>query len=187
MGGLPLRYSTTSSTEVQPDTDLLFLGNPSPTSSASVPWAYLPTDMDGNPNPYYDDVTNDDITDGRVDIREGYIRAAYHEADQTLARRALMGSNATRLRSSDHGFAPQWYAVNAGKVLTDAGLQTPEQPSNCRAATGAGAVNKAKACWAGGTAQIYINVAAPVRRHQATVPTADYERSATRSSRPSRT
>jgi len=71
-----------------------------------------------------------------------------------------MGSNATVFASSDHGFAPQWYAVNAGKVLTDAGLQIPEQSSNCRAAAGAGAVNMAKACWAGGTAQIYINPAA---------------------------
>ena len=25
--------------------------------------------------------------------------------------------------SSDHGFAPQWYAVNVPKVLADAGLQ----------------------------------------------------------------
>ena len=125
--------------------------------------------------PYFDDVTNDDIPDGRVAIREGYIRAAYHEADQTLAEgRALMGSDASVFASSDHGFAPQWWAVNAPKILTDAGLQTPEQPSNCRAATGAGAVNKAKACWAGGTAQIYINVALTSPPAPGTVPTADY-------------
>ena len=48
---------------------------------------------------------------------------------QTLAELAsLMGSDATVFASSDHGFAPQWYAVNAPKVLTDAGLQIPEQP-----------------------------------------------------------
>ena len=68
-----------------------------------------------------------------------------------------MGGDPTTFVSSDHGFGPQWYAVNAGKVLADASIQTPEQISNCRAATGAGAVNLAKACWAGGTAQIYVN------------------------------
>src|SRR5262245_65524124 len=79
-----------------------------------------PTDIDGAPNPYYDDVTNDDVPDGRVAIREGYIRSAYQEADATLALgRMLMGGNPTTFASSDHGFAPQWYAVNAGKVLSD--------------------------------------------------------------------
>lgn len=63
--------------------------------------------------------------------------------------------------------------MNAGKVLADAGLQTPEQPSNCRAASGAGAVNKAKACWAGGTAQVYVNLAG--RDPGGVVPAADYE------------
>ena len=163
-------------TEVQPDTDLLFLGSPTTDEFQHQFLALtVPNDMDGNPNPYFDDVTNDDIPDGRVAIREGYIRAAYHEADQTLAEgRALMGSDASVFASSDHGFAPQWWAVNAPKILTDAGLQTPEQPSNCRAATGAGAVNKAKACWAGGTAQIYINVALTSPPAPGTVPTADY-------------
>lgn len=150
-------------TVVQPDTDLLFLGNPvTDEFSHQFMALYTPTDIDGNPNPYYDDLTNDNVPDGRVDIREGYVRDAYHEADQTLALgRQLMGTNATVFAASDHGFAPQWYAVNAGKVLADAGIQTPEQVSNCRAAVGAGAVNKAKACWAGGTAQIYVNTTLP--------------------------
>ena len=71
----------------------------SPTSSRTSSWrSYTPTDMDGNPNPYYDDLTNDNIPDGRVDIREGYIRSAYHEADQTLALgRSLMGTQCDRL------------------------------------------------------------------------------------------
>ena len=43
-----------------------------------------PTDIDGNPNPFFDDVTNDDVPDGRVAMREGYIRSAYQEADRTL-------------------------------------------------------------------------------------------------------
>ena len=163
-------------TEVQPDTDLLFLGSPT-TDEFQHQFTALtvPFDMDGNPNPYYDDVTNDNIPDNRVDIREGYIRSAYEEADHTLAAgRALMGQDATVFASSDHGFAPQWWAVNAPKILTDAGLQTPEQPSNCRAATGAGAVNKAKACWAGGTAQIYINVALTTPPAPGTVLPGDY-------------
>jgi 2',3'-cyclic-nucleotide 2'-phosphodiesterase (5'-nucleotidase family)/predicted AlkP superfamily phosphohydrolase/phosphomutase len=149
---------------VQPDTDLLFLGNPV-TDEFSHQFLALtvPTDMDGNPNPYFDDATNDDVPDGRLAVREGYVRSAYHEADETLALgRELMGEDDTTVfAASDHGFAAQWYAVNAGKVLADAGIQTPEQVSNCRAAVGAGAVNNAKACWAGGTAQFYVNTTLP--------------------------
>jgi len=73
-----------------------------------------------------------------------------------------MNDDTTVFASSDHGFAPQWRAVNVSKVLADIGLAT-EQTSNCRAA----ATDKAKECHAGGTAQIYIN---PAR-----VPAADYE------------
>jgi 2',3'-cyclic-nucleotide 2'-phosphodiesterase (5'-nucleotidase family) len=81
-----------------------------------------------------------------------------------------MGGNPTTFASSDHGFAPQWYAVNAGTLLKDAGLQDIEQPSNCRAGRG---VTRAKACWAGGTAQIYINLAG--RDPGGTVPADHYE------------
>ena len=152
-----LRYILTV---VQPNTDMLFLGTPT-TDEFSHQFMGLvtPTDMDGDPNPYYDDLTNDNVPDGRIDEREGYIRAAYAEADETLALgRSLMGGSATVFAGSDHGFAPQWYAVNAPKVLADAGIQTPEQPSNCRAAA---TTNLAKACWAGGTAQIYVNPTLP--------------------------
>ena len=145
---------------VQPDTDLLLMGNPV-TDEFSHQFMGLisPTDMDGDPNPYFDDLTNDNVADGRVPVREGYIRSAYHEADETLERgRSLMGDATTTFVSSDHGFAPQWYAVNAGKVLADANIQTPEQISNCRAAA---TLNLAKACWAGGTAQIYVNTTLP--------------------------
>jgi 2',3'-cyclic-nucleotide 2'-phosphodiesterase (5'-nucleotidase family)/predicted AlkP superfamily phosphohydrolase/phosphomutase len=130
-----------------------------------------PTDMDGDPNPYFDDVTNDDVPDGRLAIREGYIRSAYEEADETLElSRDLLGGNPTTVVSSDHGFAPQWYAVNAGTVLKNAGLQATEQTSNCRVG---GAPTKAKACWAGGTAGIYISLAG--RDPGGIVPAADYE------------
>ena len=147
-------------TVVQPETDLLLLGNPvTDEFSHQFMGLVTPTDMDGDPNPYFDDLTNDDVPDGRIGIREGYIESAYEEADATLGlARSLMPTDTTVFASSDHGFAPQWYAVNAPKVLTDAGLQVPEQPSNCRAAA---TTNLAKACWAGGTAQIYVNPVLP--------------------------
>jgi 2',3'-cyclic-nucleotide 2'-phosphodiesterase (5'-nucleotidase family)/predicted AlkP superfamily phosphohydrolase/phosphomutase len=159
---------------LQRDTDLAFVGYPVTDEFSHQFMALVtPTDIDGAPNPYYDDLEGNGTPDGRVAIREGYIRSAYHEADAKLALgRALMGGNPTTFASSDHGFAPQWYAVNAGKVLSDAGLQAPEQPSNCRAAA---TTNLAKACWAGGTAQIYINVALASPAPPGTVPAAQYE------------
>jgi 2',3'-cyclic-nucleotide 2'-phosphodiesterase (5'-nucleotidase family)/predicted AlkP superfamily phosphohydrolase/phosphomutase len=137
--------------------DLLLLGTPTTDEFSHQFMALVtPTDIDGNPNPYYDDVTNDDVPDGRIDEREGYIEAAYHEADQTLALGLdLMGDDTTVFAGSDHGFAPQWFAVNAGTVLADAGLQATEQTSNCRVG---GAPTLAKACFAGGTAQIYVSL-----------------------------
>jgi hypothetical protein len=67
------------------DADLLMLGNPVTDEFSHQFLALIvPTDLDGDPNPYYDDVEDDDIPDGRVQIREGYIRSAYNEADGTL-------------------------------------------------------------------------------------------------------
>src|SRR4029079_15997994 len=60
--------------------------------------------------------------------------------------------------SSDHGFAPQFLAIDASKILVDLGLLSTPQTSNCRPATGE-TIGKAKACWAGGTVQIYLNLA----------------------------
>jgi len=141
--------------ELGVEPDLLMMGNPvTDEFSHQFMGLVTPTDMDGNPNPYYDDLTNDDIPDGRVDIREGYIRSAYMEANDTLGLgRELMGDGTTVFASSDHGFAPQWYAVNVSKVLAGLGLAT-EQTSNCRAA----ATAQAKECHAGGTAEIYLKV-----------------------------
>jgi 2',3'-cyclic-nucleotide 2'-phosphodiesterase (5'-nucleotidase family) len=164
---------------VQPDTDLLFLGNPT-TDEFSHQFMGLvtPTDMDGDPNPYFDDLNGDGIKDNRIDIREGYLRSAYEEADATLALgRSFMPTDTTVFASSDHGFAPQWYAVNASKVLLDAGLQTVEQPSNCRWAappTAPPPGSFAKACFAGGTAQIYINLKLGPN-HSGIVAPGDYE------------
>jgi 2',3'-cyclic-nucleotide 2'-phosphodiesterase (5'-nucleotidase family)/predicted AlkP superfamily phosphohydrolase/phosphomutase len=145
---------------LQPDTDLAFVGYPVTDEFSHQFMALVtPTDPQGGPNPTYDDTDYNGVPDGRVAVREGYIRSAYHEADAKLAlARSLMGGNPTTMAASDHGFAPQWYAVNAPKVLADVGLQSPEQPSNCRAAA---TTNLAKACWAGGTAQIYVNSTLP--------------------------
>jgi 2',3'-cyclic-nucleotide 2'-phosphodiesterase (5'-nucleotidase family) len=144
---------------LQPNTDLALVGYPvTDEFSHQFLGLTVPTDMDGDPNPYYDDLEGNGTPDGRLAIREGFIKSAYHEADAKLGLARSYLPTATVFAASDHGFAPQWYAVNAGKVLSDAGIQTPEQPSNCRAAA---TTNLAKACWAGGTAQIYVNTVLP--------------------------
>jgi predicted AlkP superfamily phosphohydrolase/phosphomutase len=81
-----------------------------------------------------------------------------------------MGPNPTVLAASDHGFAPHWYAVNAGKILEDAGLQSAAQTANCRAG---GAPTRAKACYSGATLQVYISLSG--RDPGGIVPAADYE------------
>lgn len=109
----------------------------------------------------FDDVNRDGIPDGRLAIREGFIRSAYQLADETLALlRNLMPKKSLVVAGADHGFAPHWKGVSAGDVLFNAGLQNNLQTSNCRPG-GSSAVrndDRVKACWAGGTAQIYINL-----------------------------
>ena len=113
----------------------------------------------GQANPAYDDVDLNGVADGRVAAREGFLREAYSESDQTLAlARSLVGKDPTTFVGSDHGFAPQFLAIDASKVLVDLGLLSRPQTSNCRPATGE-TIGKAKACWAGGTVQIYLNLA----------------------------
>lgn len=160
---------------VQPD--LLLLGHPvTDEFSHQFMGLVTPTDLDGNPNPYFDDVNGDGTTDDRLATREGYIRSSYVLADETLALgRSLVNSDEAVFASSDHGFAPQWFAVNVSKVLVDLGLQGAEQTGNCRkAASGA---TLAKECHAGGTSQIYINLAGrdPASGNTPQVAAADYE------------
>jgi predicted AlkP superfamily pyrophosphatase or phosphodiesterase len=113
----------------------------------------------GGPNPAFDDVDLNGVPDGRVAEREEFIKTAYEESDETLAlARSLMGKDPTTFVSSDHGFAPQFLAIDASKPLVDLGLLSTPQTSNCRPATGE-TIGKAKVCWAGGAAQIYLNVA----------------------------
>ncbi len=151
---------------LQPNTDLAMVGYPvTDEFSHQFMGLYTPTDMDGAPNPYFDDVNGDGTKDNLVATREGYVRSAYHEADAKLARaRQLMGGNPTTFAGSDHGFAPQWYAVNARKVLFDAQVNGnslhasgANTASNCRGT----ATDLTKACWAGGTIQIYVNPTLP--------------------------
>jgi 2',3'-cyclic-nucleotide 2'-phosphodiesterase (5'-nucleotidase family)/predicted AlkP superfamily pyrophosphatase or phosphodiesterase len=114
---------------------------------------------DRRANPAYDDANLDHKRDHRVAAREGYLRAAYAGADETLRlARSLIGRDPTTFVASDHGFAPQFLAVDASSVLVDLGLLSKPQTSNCRVATGE-TIGKAKACWAGGTVQIYLNLA----------------------------
>ena len=69
-----------------------------------------------------------------------------------------MGKDPTTFVSSDHGFAPQFLAIDASLPLVEMGLLSKPQTSNCRPATGE-TIGKAKACWAGGALQIYLNLA----------------------------
>jgi len=113
----------------------------------------------GSPNPAYDDVQVNGTPDGLVSKREGYLSAAYQGADRVLSLiQSFMPKKVTTFVSSDHGFAPQFLAIDASKVLVDLGLLSIPQTSNCRPATGE-TIGKAKACWAGGTVQIYLNLA----------------------------
>jgi 2',3'-cyclic-nucleotide 2'-phosphodiesterase (5'-nucleotidase family)/predicted AlkP superfamily phosphohydrolase/phosphomutase len=162
--------------ELQPETDLAMVGYPV-TDEFSHQFLGLitPTDLDGRRNEFYDNVDGEGPPDGRVGIRSGFIRSAYAGADAKLGlTRRHMPKDAVVMASSDHGFAAAWEAINAGKVLTDIGLQPSEQPGNCRLDAAAATTTKAKACYAGGTAQIYLNLAG--RDQPGLVPLADYDK-----------
>ncbi len=145
-------------TTYQPD--LVMAGNP---VTDEVQHQFLglvsPTLPGGDANPAYDDVQSNGTPDGRVAERETFIRRAYEGADATLALiQSLMPKHATTFVGSDHGFAPQFLAIDASKVLVDLGLLSTPQTANCRLGFGE-TIGKAKACWAGGAVQIYLNLA----------------------------
>jgi 2',3'-cyclic-nucleotide 2'-phosphodiesterase (5'-nucleotidase family) len=163
---------------LQPNTDVALVGYPF-TDEVSHQFMALvtPTDIDGNPNPCFDVAPKFNDTQctgagtaGRVAVREGYIRSAYEDADAKLAlTRQLMGGNPTTVAASDHGFGTQWWAVNGNAVLNAATVHNTvtnadvslhasnANASNCGAATS----DLAKACWAGGTIQVYVNTTLP--------------------------
>jgi 2',3'-cyclic-nucleotide 2'-phosphodiesterase (5'-nucleotidase family) len=157
---------------LQPDTEVALVGYPF-TDEVSHQFMGLvsPTNIDGSPNPCFDvNPKFDDTactgrgTAGRVAIREGFIRSAYVHADEKLGlARQLLGGNPTTVAASDHGFAPQYLAVNANAVLNAATVNGVSlHASNANAANcGAATTDLAKACWAGGTIQIYVNTTLP--------------------------
>jgi len=71
--------------ELQPETDLAMVGYPV-TDEFSHQFLGLitPTDLDGRPNPFFDNVDGEGPRDGRVGVRTRYIRSAYAEADSKL-------------------------------------------------------------------------------------------------------
>jgi 2',3'-cyclic-nucleotide 2'-phosphodiesterase (5'-nucleotidase family)/predicted AlkP superfamily phosphohydrolase/phosphomutase len=161
---------------LQPDTDVALVGTDvTDEVSHQILGLLTRTDRYGHPNPYFDRVAGTGPRDHRVRARTGYLTGAYHAADARLGlTRRLLPRRTDVLASSDHGFAPQWYAVDAGLPLYRAGLQDVEQTGNCRPATGsAPGQTLAKACWAGGTAQIYINLKG--RDPDGVVDRADYQ------------
>ena len=132
--------SSTSSATVQPDTDLAdgrLPGHRRVLAPVPGPRPSRPTSTATRTRTTTTS-TNDDIPDGRVAVREGYIRSAYHEADETLglAPLDLMGGRRRR-RSSP---APTTASRRSGTPSTRArcsstlGLQEREQSSNCREA-----------------------------------------------------
>ncbi|HEY3750545.1 MAG TPA: 5'-nucleotidase C-terminal domain-containing protein [Pseudonocardiaceae bacterium] len=145
---------------LQPDTQVLLAGTDETDEvSHQILGLLTPTAPDNSPNPFFDRKAGTGPRDHLLAKREGYVRGAYAAADARLAfvRSALPDSDV--LASSDHGFAPQWFAVDAPLVLKQLGLQDVEQTANCRpAAASAPGGSIAKACWAGGTAQIYLNL-----------------------------
>ncbi len=114
----------------------------------------------GAANPAYDDVEVNGTPDNRVKQREAFVREAYEGSDATmrLAQKYMQDRDLNTFVSSDHGFAPQFLAIDASKPLVDLGLLSTPQTSNCRTAT-TETIASAKACWAGGALQIYLNLA----------------------------
>jgi 2',3'-cyclic-nucleotide 2'-phosphodiesterase (5'-nucleotidase family)/predicted AlkP superfamily phosphohydrolase/phosphomutase len=140
--------------------DLMLVGVPT-TDEFSHQFMGLVTPKlpNGQPNPAYDDVNVDGTKDGRVAQREAYIKGAYNEAEEVLTRaRELMGDDPDTFVASDHGFGAQFLAIDASLPLVQMGLLSKPQTSNCRTAVGE-TIGKAKACWAGGALQVYLNVA----------------------------
>ena len=85
---------------LQPDTGLALVGYPvTDEFSHQFMGLVTPTDMDGNSNPFYDNLDGTGPPDGRVAIRDGYIRSAYHGADEKLAlTRSFMRIKDSKLR-----------------------------------------------------------------------------------------
>jgi 2',3'-cyclic-nucleotide 2'-phosphodiesterase (5'-nucleotidase family)/predicted AlkP superfamily phosphohydrolase/phosphomutase len=144
---------------LQPNTDVLLAGTDQTDEvSHQILGLLTPTAPDGTANPYYDRIAGTGPRDGRLAQRSAYLEGAYRSADERLGLvQRLIGRPADVLASSDHGFAPQWLAIDSPLPLKQLGLQDVEQTGNCRPAA-ASTNTVAKACWAGATTQIYLNL-----------------------------
>ena len=115
----------------------------------------------GAKNPAYDDIEVNGTPDHRVSEREEYIKEAYEGSDATmrLAQQYMNDRDLNTFVSSDHGFAA---AVRGDRRVQGAGRPRPAvstpQTGNCRPAA-TETIGSAKACWAGGAVQIYLNLA----------------------------
>lgn len=99
---------------------------------------------------------------------EGFIQQAYAGADRLLG--SLLGlfpEDTTTLVSSDHGFGAAWYSVNANLVLARAGLLAFDPAGRPLPES------RAVAYWAGGTCNVYVNLAG--REPGGVVPTPELE------------
>src|SRR3954453_16521013 len=141
--------------------DIAMVGNPG-TDEVQHQFLGLVTKKlpNGADNPSYDDIDGNLVKDGRVKQREEYIREAYAASDETmqLAQDHMPTRDLDTFVAADHGFAPQFLAIDASQVLVNLGLLSKPQTSNCRPAVGE-TIGKAKACWAGGALQVYHNLA----------------------------
>src|SRR5690606_19783856 len=155
--------------------DLLMVGAPV-TDEFSHQFLALITEQGpgGTVNPRYDDVDNDVQPDGRVEQRAAMIETAYAETDALLAHAMDLLGGRNVLVSSDHGFAPQWFSVNAPYILQQAGVTPAEATSNCRIPNGVDpSLVQAKVCVTGASANIYVNLAD--RDVPGAVPEGDYD------------
>ena len=145
---------------LQPGTQVLLAGTDQTDEvSHQILGLLTPTAPDGTANPYYDRVAGTGPRDHRIAQRQAFLRGAYSSADGRLGVIRSYLRKADILASSDHGFAPQWDAIDAPLVLRNLGLQDVEQTGNCRPATASAAGGTvAKACWAGGTVQVYLDL-----------------------------
>ena len=167
---------------LQPDTDLAMVGYPF-TDEVSHQFMGLvsPTDADGNPNPCYDvNPKFDDVqctgrgTAGRVADREEYIRSAYADADEKLGvarepdgwqpddlrrvrpwlRAGLLRGQRQRRAEPGDGDVARRRRPRRRRLAQREQRHRPELQQPHRSPT---IDDIAKACWAGGTIQIYIN------------------------------
>ncbi|MDQ3443500.1 MAG: alkaline phosphatase family protein, partial [Chloroflexota bacterium] len=147
--------------ELVPQPDLLMVGAPV-TDEFSHQFLALITEngSGGTTNPRFDDVENDGVADGRVELRTAFIESAYAETDALLsASMELLGEDANVMVTSDHGFAPQWLSVNGALVMQQAGVTPGEASGNCRIPDDVDpATVQAKICATGASANIYVNL-----------------------------